>query len=106
MNNPLLVDYTIRNALKNELKKSEVVNNIYNSLILNISLLIILFLGLGIILYIKYKEKNNENNCDDVKKSRLLNKISNMKYDLDINKEYESKKKGLITNLPVFSTIL
>ena len=77
----------------------------YNSLILNSVLFIVLIIGIGGILYMKYNEKhNNDNKSEEIKKrNSLLEKVANMQHvQNNINKD----KNGLITNLPIFSNIL
>mgnify|MGYP001160267266 CR=1 FL=1 len=100
-----LVDSNISLIVKQELRKTEKITKLYNSLILNSVLFLILIIGIGGILYMKYNEKqNNDYKREEIKKrNSLLEKVANMQYvQNNINKD----KKGLITNLPIFSNIL
>ena len=101
-----LVDSNISLLVKQELRKTEKITKMYNSLILNLVLLFLLILGIGSILYMKYNDKNNNNKNKDEeikKRNNLLEKVANMQYvQNNINKD----KNGLITNLPIFSNIL
>ena len=100
-----LVDGNISLIVKQELRKTENITKMYNSLILNSVLFILLIVGIGCILYMKYNEKqNSDNKSEEIKKrNRLLEKVANMQYvQNNINKD----KNELITNLPIFSNIL
>ena len=100
-----LVDSNISLLVKQELRKTEKITKMYNSLILNSVLFIVLIIGIGGILYMKYNEKhNNDNKSEEIKKrNSLLEKVANMQHvQNNINKD----KNGLITDLPIFSNIL
>ena len=101
-----LVDSNISLLVKQELRKTEKITKMYNSLILNLVLLFLLILGIGSILYMKYNDKNNNNKNKDEeikKRNNLLEKVANMQYTQNnMNKE----ENGLITNFPIFSNIL
>tara|TARA_A100001015_G_scaffold201724_1_gene225223 strand:+ start:2146 stop:2460 length:315 start_codon:yes stop_codon:yes gene_type:complete len=100
-----LVDNNISLLVKQELRKTEKIAKMYNSLILNSVLFIILIIGIGGILCMKYNEKhNNDSKSEEIKKrNSLLEKVANMQHvENNINKD----KNGLITNLPIFSNIL
>lgn len=100
-----LVDSNISLIVKQELRKTENITKMYNSLILNSVLFILLIVGIGCILYMKYNEKHNSNNkSEEIKKrNSLLEKVVNMQY---VQKNINKDKNELITNLPIFSNIL
>lgn len=100
----MLIDNNVNLLITDELKKSEKIMKIYNSIILNAGLLLIFVITIGSILYIKYKDKNNKDRrVEEEKRSNLLEKVANMQY---INKNQTKKVNNLITDLPIFSNIL
>ena len=100
-----LVDNNISLLVKQELRKTEKITKMYNSLILNSVLVIILIIGIGGILYIKYNDKqHNDDKGEEIKKrNSLLEKVANMQY---VQNNMNKDKNGLITSLPIFSNIL
>ena len=54
-----LVDSNISILVREELRKTEKITNLYNSFILNIVLLLVFIIVIGGILYMRYNDKKN-----------------------------------------------
>ena len=99
-----LVDNKISILVRQELRKTEKIAKMYNSLILNIGLLGLFIMVIGGILYMRYNDKKNSNSIEEVnKRNKLLEKVANMQ---DIRNNENKEKHDLITNFPIFSNIL
>jgi len=96
-----LVDEKTINYLNEELRKSNRTAQLYNILVLNLGLFVFFVLGLGIILYIRYKKKNESDiEFEEKKRTKILEKIGNLTaFSKQDNPE-------LITSLPKFDGIL
>tara|TARA_A100001015_G_C14379529_1_gene477420 strand:- start:97 stop:408 length:312 start_codon:yes stop_codon:yes gene_type:complete len=99
-----LVDSKISMLVREELRKTEKITKLYNSLILNIGLLVVFIIVIGGILYMRYNDKKNSDGSEEnYKQNKLLEKVANMQHTHN-NKNKE--KHDLITNFPIFSNIL
>ena len=99
-----LVDNNISILVRQELRKTENIAKMYNSLILNIGLLGLFIMVIGGILYMRYNDKKNSDDSEEnYKRNKLLEKVANMQHNHN-NKNKE--KHDLITNFPIFSNIL
>ena len=99
-----LVDNKISILVRQELRKTENIAKMYNSLILNIGLLGLFIMVIGGILYMRYNDKKNSKSIEEVnKRNKLLEKVANMQ---DIRNNENKEKHDLITNFPIFSNIL
>ena len=99
-----LVDSNISILVREELRKTEKITKMYNSVILNIGLLELFIIVLGGILYTRYNDKKNTDVKNKIeKRNKLLEKVANMqKVGSNENKE----RNNLITDFPIFSNIL
>ena len=99
-----LVDSNISILVREELRKTEKITNLYNSFILNIVLLLLFIIVIGGILYMRYNDKKNNNGSqENYKRNKLLEKVANMQH---INNTENKEKHDLITDFPIFSNIL
>jgi heme/copper-type cytochrome/quinol oxidase subunit 2 len=99
-----LVDSKISMLVREELRKTEKITNLYNSFILNIVLLLLFIIVIGGILYMRYNDKKNSDGSEEnYQRNKLLEKVANMQHTHN-NKNKE--KHDLITNFPIFSNIL
>lgn len=98
---PNLVDSRTVNYLNEELKKTNKTIELYNMLVLNVGLLVLFILGLGIILYMRYKRKNEGDiEYEEKKRNSILKKIG------DLTAISKQSNPEMITNLPKFEGIL